>query len=271
MKNLFFALGLVPFLAGCGGNTEPEKEIIIEKDTVVVTESAPKDSFMVFGHLEFPSGDGLTITANSYEIIPSDEYILLCHQAGYSRGEYREIAKQLNALGYNCLAIDQRSGKECNAMINETAMRAEQEGKATDYMSAEQDITAAIDYIYHKTNRKMILWGSSYSASLALKIAKENDKIEAVVAFSPGEYLKDFNLEEAISGLNKPMFVTGAKKEMKNIEKVVSKVNAEHKEIFTPAQDGIHGSSALWDSTPDHAEYWDALKTFLNKTKQPEL
>lgn len=270
MKKIHLTFGLIPFLFSCGGAETPEKEIVIQKDTVVVTEQAPKDSFMVFGHLEFPSADGLTITANSYEVIPSENYILLCHQAGYSRGEYRDIAKELNKLGYNCLAIDQRSGKDCNSMTNETAMRAAMEKKATDYLAAEQDILAAIDFIHKKTDKQLILWGSSYSASLALKIAKENDKVQAVIAFSPGEYLKDIKVNEAISGLDKPVFATGAKKEMKDVENVMVNVKSAIKDVFSPAEAGTHGSSALWETTPNNAEYWAALKAFLEKLKTPE-
>ena len=44
--------------------------------------------------------------------------LVLFHQAGWSRGEYREIAPKLNELGYICLAIDQRSGKGVNGVAN---------------------------------------------------------------------------------------------------------------------------------------------------------
>ncbi|HCA83455.1 MAG TPA: hypothetical protein DEP18_06680 [Flavobacteriales bacterium] len=266
MKKVIGSLLAVSGLLSCGGNnTTVEKEVIVKTDTVVITEQAPRDSFMVFGHIEFPSTDGLTISASSYEVIPSEDYIILCHQAGYSRGEYREIAKELNKMGYNCLAIDQRSGDKCNDMINETASRAKKDKKSCEYADAEQDILSAIDFVHKKTNHPIILWGSSYSASLALKIAKGNEKVSAVVAFSPGEYLKGTNLSESISGLDKPVFATGAKKEMKDIDKVLSGVTSPTKQVFTPSEEGVHGSSALWPSTANNAEYWTALKAFLDK------
>src|SRR5437667_8940636 len=95
--------------------------------------------------ITFPSKDELTITADLYEIDSTSPLILLCHQAGYSRGEYIETAKRLNKFGFNCLAIDQRSGKECNAVRNETARAAVLAGKPGNYPDAEQDIVAAID------------------------------------------------------------------------------------------------------------------------------
>jgi hypothetical protein len=42
----------------------------------------------------------------------SQPYILLSHQAGSNRAEYAPIAPRLVKPGFNCLAIDQRSGGE---------------------------------------------------------------------------------------------------------------------------------------------------------------
>jgi len=66
-----------------------------------------------YGHAEtitFYAQDSVLVTADTYFIKDVAPTVLLCHQAGYSRGEYLETAKKLNALGYSCMAIDQRSG-----------------------------------------------------------------------------------------------------------------------------------------------------------------
>ncbi|MFZ5551731.1 MAG: alpha/beta hydrolase [Bacteroidota bacterium] len=267
MLSLITVFALVFVSCGGGKKEEPKKEKEVVHDTVVVTEAPPKDSFMVYGFLEFPSKDGLLISANSYEITNSHQYILLCHQAGYSRGEYKETAKKFNELGYNCLAIDARSGDECNDMVNETAKRAKAAKKGTTYLDAEQDIIAAIEYISGKTGQKVVLCGSSYSASLALKIGKENENVEAVLAFSPGEYMRDVNLAETIKGFNKPVFITSAKSEVKDYEGIAAAIESTIKDIFVPAEEGIHGSSALWEETKNHTEYWAAVEKFLEKLK----
>gem|GEM_PF-5977157 len=62
--------------------------------------------------ISFKSADGILITADSY--VPhttTSPLILLFHQAGSSRGEYNEIAPRLNELGFNCIAVDLRSGE----------------------------------------------------------------------------------------------------------------------------------------------------------------
>lgn len=90
-----------------------------DASNVQVDSSSTKET------ISFPSKDGLEITADVYFTgDKSKPWILLCHQARWSRGEYNEIAPKLNALGFNCLATDQRSGKEVNGVTNETAARA---------------------------------------------------------------------------------------------------------------------------------------------------
>jgi dienelactone hydrolase len=215
--------------------------------------------------ITFPSKDGLTITADEYAEDENLPYMILCHQAGFSRGEYINTASRFQKFGYNCLAIDARSGKEVNNITNETAALALKKRKSTGYLDAEQDILAAIDYIYKKTNKKVILVGSSYSASLVLKIAATNDKVKAVLAFSPGEYFGDkLNLKESIKNLDKPVFVTSSKAEAAELSALMKNVKSQNKTQFTPSSEGDHGSKALWkESNPNYHEYWMALLMFM--------
>ena len=79
-----------------------------------------------FTQVEFPAADELMITGDLYlaHEDKSTPFIVLCHQANWSRGEYREIAPKLNELGFNCLAIDQRSGKSVNDIDNLSVKKA---------------------------------------------------------------------------------------------------------------------------------------------------
>jgi hypothetical protein len=269
MKKKFLLLAFsASVLASCGGEKKEEKTEAAPADTTAETKPV-EDTLEVDGMIEFPSKDGLSISADSYEVIPGEQYILLCHQAGFSRGEYIETAKTFNAMGYNCMAIDQRSGEVCNKIENETAKRAAEQKLPMDYADAEQDILAAIDYIHNHTGKSIILVGSSYSASLALKIAKSNEHVDAVMAFSPGEYFKGINLEKELKGFSKPVFVTSSKKEGKDVAKLISGVNSPIKIQFIPETEGDHGSRVLWPTTPDKDAYWTAVKEFLQKIKTP--
>lgn len=235
----------------------------------------------VLCHITFPSAaqlkvtipakDGISITADWYPVDDRSPVILLCHQAGSSRGEYAETGLRLNKFGFNCMAIDQRSGDVLNGIVNETAANAVSKKKGQSYLDAEQDIIDAIEFLYDKYKRKIILCGSSYSASLALMIAKKNEHILGVVAFSPGEYFdeKDY-VSKRIRGLLKPVFITSSKEEADAATDLVKNVESVIKVQYIPKFEGDHGSKVLWSSKSNNQEYWIALMSFLNKMKKIE-
>lgn len=214
--------------------------------------------------IQFTSIDGLLITSDLYTVDNPKGFILLCHRSHFNRGEYKEIAPKLTALGFSCMAIDQRSGMNVLGVKNETSSLAKQKGLPTGFLDAKQDIEAAIDYLYEFDHKKpIILVGSSYSASLALLIACNNNKVKAVAAFSPGEYLKGINLAESVKLLAKPIFITSAKKEVKEVSQVVRLVNPKYKTYFKPKVEGAHGSRVLWEATAGNENYWEAFRQFL--------
>lgn len=218
--------------------------------------------------ITFYAKDSVKITADTYFLKDISPTVLLCHQAGFSRGEYLKTAKKLNVLGFSCMAIDQRSGKEVNGIINQTAIDANTKKLNVGYAGAKKDVNAAIDYLYELNgNKPIILVGSSYSASLALWIGSENKKIKAVAAFSPGEYLKNMNLAEAIKKLHIPTFVTSSKRETEPVEKLLRYVKPKYITHFKPAVKGIHGSRAIWNSTEGYEAYWSAFKEFMLANK----
>ncbi len=224
--------------------------------------------------ITFPSQDSLMITADTY-IAHTDKttpLVVLFHQAGWSRGEYREIAPKLNKLGFNCIAVDQRSGNSVNDISNETAKRAENAGKGTTYLDARADLIAAIKYArQHFAKRKLIAWGSSYSAALVLQIAGSQPELaDGVLSFSPGEYCTRFGkpgnwIREAAKHINAPVFITSAQKEQSSWSAIFAAIPSKSKASYIPNTAGNHGSRALWDKFDDNAGYWKAVKTFLKK------
>ncbi|WP_091604001.1 alpha/beta hydrolase [Maribacter dokdonensis] len=218
--------------------------------------------------IDFPSKDGLLITADYYEAKGSETFILLFHQAGWSRGEYKEIAPKLNTLGYNCLAIDQRSGGAVNSVTNQTNQRAVAIGKETTYLDAFQDIEATVAYVKKAYSpKKIIIWGSSYSSSLVLKYAGDHpDQIDAAMAFSPGEYFgKDDFIKNSAAHIKVPTFITSAQNEQDNWAAINQAIPTTRKVTYVPATVGNHGSRALWEKFKDNDGYWNAVKNFLKQ------
>ena len=218
--------------------------------------------------LTFPAKDGLTITADWYPVSSDYPVILLCHQNGHSRGEYTETALRLNKFGFNCLAVDQRVGDEVNGVKNETAVAAKKKNLNPGFLDAEQDIVAALDYLYEKYKRPISILGSSYSASLALKIGADNPKVFSVILFSPGEYFDDKKFVSThIQTFSKPLFVTSSLEEAETVTDLLKDVNSRVKIQYVPASRGDHGSKVLWPQSLYNQEYWIAVMSFLNKIK----
>jgi dienelactone hydrolase len=216
----------------------------------------------------FPSKDGLEITANLFFLSDTLPYMILCHQADYSRAEYDETANKFCKFMYNCLAIDLRSGDEINGVKNETAARAKEKNKPAGFLDSEQDILAAIDYAFGKSKKKVILVGSSYSASLVMKIGAKDERIKAVIAFSPGEYFgKAYSLKENLKNIPVPLFVASSKDEGPTLLKLMEGIQSPKKQLFTPASKGAHGARALWKENQNAHEYWLAILMFMRSVR----
>ncbi len=260
MKKIIFSSVVILFLGACQ-NAPQEKEIIVEQKG---EKTQPEK-------ITFPSLDSLPITANLYFSDSSSPIIVLCHQARYNKFEYTRIAETLLEKGFNCIAIDQRSGGPLVEENNETMLKAKALGKPIDYLDAEQDIVAAVNYTSNKYNKKVILWGSSYSSTLALWIALENKNVAAVVSFSPGDYFieEKGSLTEKLKNLSIPMFVTSSKEESIETTSLLKNVRLDETKIqYIPKSVGTHGSRALWQTDENNQEYWNAISPFLESLKK---
>lgn len=220
--------------------------------------------------ITFSAKDGLKVTADLYLKDTSFPFIILFHQANFSRGEYLETAPKLNKLGFNCLAVDLRSGNEVNYIPNETAQAARDKNFPSTYLDAQMDMQAAIDYVKKfYPGHKIILLGSSYSASLCLKLGNEDRSIYAVIAFSPGEYFQnELHIKDKVTGWNKPLFVASTKEEYPYIKDMLSSIPGSLITWFEPSKsNGVHGSRALWQQSEESDDCWMTLLLFMKKMK----
>lgn len=220
--------------------------------------------------IKFKSLDNINITADLYLIENKNApFIILFHRAKWSRGEYLEIAPKLNKLGFNCMAVDQRSGNKINKVKNQTFLEAKKADLFTDYEDALPDVEASILYVKNNFKpTKLILWGSSYSASLSIVAATKFQKdLSAVITFSPGEYftIDGQKIEAFSSKLKIPVFMTSKKHEYKTCKKIFDPIKSKRKTLFKPEENGAHGSEALWEQTKGYKLYWKALEDFLKK------
>ena len=237
---------------------------------LVAASSATSFADAGFKSIEFPTEGGIQGRADVYGSgNTSATLILLFHQAGWSRGEYREIAPTLVEQGYRIMAVDQRSGGAVNGVRNETHYRATRMGLARSYLDAYVDMEAALAYARKELGaERIIVWGSSYSAALVFRLAAEHpNHVTAVMAFAPGEYFKKEEGPDYIRAFSKrvkhPVFVTSSKKEREQVKPIFDASPATKKVLFTPASKGQHGSRALWKKWTDNDVYWAAVNGFL--------
>ncbi|NOR27734.1 MAG: hypothetical protein GQ540_04290 [Lutibacter sp.] len=256
----YFILSISLLFVSCNIFSE-KKEVKIIESKVIEKPIVP--NIYVVKTIIY-SKDSLPITIDIYEVDNKKPTVLLCHQAGFSRGEYKDTALKLMELGYSCISIDQRSGREANGVLNETSLAAKERGLPTDYLDAKQDIEAAIDYMYELNGHQpIVLVGSSYSATLALLIGNNLEKVKKIAAFSPGEYYKTIDVKNSIQNISKPAFVTSSKKESLALKELISLVDTNFITHFIPTVEGIHGSRALWSSTNGNEDYWEAFINFM--------
>ncbi len=221
--------------------------------------------------VQFNASDSLEVVADQYYSgNKSDRFVIFFHQAGSSRGEYKDIAPKLKNLDYNCLVVDLRAGDEMNFINNETAKNAENKNLSRTFLDAKKDVLAAIDYAYKQNSKRVILVGSSYSASLALLVAKENPKVQAVIAFSPGEYFRpSISVKNELKGFDKPVFVYANYREYEYVKDLIKDIPADNKQLYTPGRgEAPHGAKALWDNYPGSKDIWLSLMMFFNEVKK---
>jgi len=222
----------------------------------------------------FKTADGVTIYGAYFAARNSSRpIILLFHQAGANRYEYAPIAPRLVALGFSCLAIDQRWGGKMFGRTNETVRKLGHEETASDKVEdLEADLGGALAWARNKyPRRKIILWGSSYSASLVFVIAAEHPgEIAGVLAFSPGEYFQRHPtlVEDAAKQVTVPVFITSENDAdaLANATKIFDAV-ASREKIDYVAKFAVHGSSTLrQDRNPQGAATnWRTVAAFLQQ------
>jgi dienelactone hydrolase len=254
---------LLAFTSCKGGKNNNEENVTIPDMQATAVAGMQQDT------VTFNASDGLEVRGVLYCADTNAPVIVLCHQARFNNYEYAETAPKLVALGFTCLAIDQRSGGDMDGHPNVTYANATAKNLPTGYTNSLPDIAAAVDYAYNRFHKQVILWGSSYSAALTLKVAMDNPNVRAAVGFSP---ILKFDSGETAADIfknyhSKPLFVTSTEKEGAPIAKALSHLGDDVLYQYYPETKGTHGSKALWSSDPSNSYYWEEITTWLNAHK----
>jgi pimeloyl-ACP methyl ester carboxylesterase len=185
------------------------------------------------------------------------------------------IPRLLDA-GYEILAIDQRAGGARLGGTNRTLGDLKLKREYT-YCEAYPDLQAALAYAQKLDDHgPLVVWGSSYSAALVLKLAAEHgEALAGVLAFSPasGDPLKGCDPTETAESVDVPTLALRPASEMEH--EAVAKQLEWLKELGFEtyvADPGVHGSSML---NPSRVEgnvepTWKVVLAFLEKVTKPQ-
>lgn len=216
--------------------------------------------------IAFSAADGARVFATHARAKPpTKRVVLLFHQAGSNRHEYDPITPELNAAGFDTLAVDQRSGGTKWGHPNKTV---DAMGYSASYAQAYPDLQGALTWAIDQKYTTIIAVGSSYSASLNFVLASENPhRLTAGAGFSPGEYFPDKNrIKKAASKVKILYYVTAGTQigEEESVDEVLSLVNSANVKRYR-AHSGVHGASTLRaDTNPNgYRKNLDHFKAFL--------
>ena len=225
--------------------------------------------------ISFRTSDSIEIIGDLYASDTNGAIILLFHQGGSNaRAEYGTIIPRLLENNYNVLAIDQRMGGQYFGLYNRTLVNIHDHGfdNPYGYCDAYNNLEGALDFVIARgfTGRK-ILWGSSYSASLAIQLAaKRPDDVDRVLAFSAasGRPLADCDPASYFPDLTVPALILSPPDEMQRQSTQQQFELAKQYNLRTyAAQAGVHGSSMLVKERvgSDVEETWKVVLSFLEK------
>ncbi|WP_223786581.1 alpha/beta hydrolase [Marinicella meishanensis] len=209
--------------------------------------------------VETTANDGVRVFGEQYfgTLDAKAPLILLFHQAGSNgRGEYGDLIPWLQAAGFRAIAWDLRSGKARFDHDNRTASALNSTEKIS-YCDVSPDLQAALDYVVQQDlAEKVVVWGSSYTASLVFKLAADNpQRIAGVAAFSPaaGGPMVDCRARMWVDQVQAPVIVFRPEKEMELAS------SQEQRDILVAAgaefhviANAVHGSSMLVDARSKH-------------------
>ena len=195
--------------------------------------------------------------------------IVAFHQAESSSAEYAPIAPRLVQAGFTVLAIDQRSGNGNFGGSNRTVATL---GTSKDYDDALPDLEAALAWAKGGARgAPIVVWGSSYSASLVFLLAAAHPgDVAGVVAYSPDEYLaRKSAVRDAARKVTVPVFIDQASlpEEVAAGKRILAAVKSADKQQFVGKVAAPHGSSTLRaDTNAAGAEaHWQAVLRFLSR------
>ena len=101
-----------------------------------------------------------------------------------------------------------------------------------------------------------------------MKVANQNRRITAVIAFSPGEYFIPLTVKDWLKDFDRMVYVSLTSREQPFVTELLKEVPTNLVTSYRQSGNGVHGASALWSDNPQANDIWMSLLLFVNKVKE---
>jgi pimeloyl-ACP methyl ester carboxylesterase len=169
--------------------------------------------------ISFITKDKIKIIANLYTVDKPLGWVIFVHMMPAAKESYDHLAKRLQNLGYEGLALDLRGHGESTFSLQGDALNY---AKFTDeeHQKSILDLEAAVDYLIkeRKANaEKIIFIGASIGANLALQYLSEHFECKNAILLSPGLNYRGIITEPLVKNLrhSQRVFFIGSKDDQK--------------------------------------------------------
>lgn len=208
--------------------------------------------------------------------VTSGPIVVLLHQGGGdARGEYASHQERLHRLGYSTLSVDLRRGGSDRFGSENRTVAGLPDGAEYDYCDPLLDIEAILAELgTRQPNRPIVLWGSSFSAALAVITASRHpSQVSAVLAFSPasGPPMGACQPDPYLSQLTRPWLIARPSRELQLPSAARQWRAAQAAGAWTLTGNGPHGSSLLVEERggTDSQALWQQVNRFLFAAAPP--
>lgn len=260
MSNTFLILTISTFLSFVGCQTKNPAANVDRVSTSPAANStnqtvagAPETAFSegAAKTISFETPDGVKIVGTLYAAAKENSAaVLMLHQFGGSRSDYKDLANQFQSSGFAVLAIDGRGFGESIKKVDGSKVAAGQSAEAVNGMKS--DVAAAVKFLSEQRNvdkKRIGVVGASYGSSLAIIHAADNAEIKAVGLLSPGtNYFGTLPTEPATEKYGtRPILIVAAEddSESATASRLLDKLAKGDKHQLQIYPKGGHGTAIL--------------------------
>ncbi len=192
--------------------------------------------------------DNIKITANIFKADNPKGWLVLVHIMPQTKESWSNLAKSLQSIGYESIAIDLRGHGESDGGPDGYLNFSD-----ADHQKSISDLEAAVDYLLENRNAtsdKISFIGASIGANLSLRYISEHSEFKKAILLSAGLNYRGIKTEPLVKNLKtgQGVFLISSRDDASNAEenqKLYDSVPSEAQKKIQIYESGGHGTDIL--------------------------